>query len=359
MAGNIFGHLLQLTTFGESHGPAIGGILTGLPAGMSIDETEIQNELARRKPGQSIITTERKEEDEVQFLSGIFEQKSTGTPIGFMIQNKDHKSADYDELKNILRPSHADYTYQSKYGNRDHRGSGRASARETACRVVAGAIAKQFLGLQKIKIVAYVSQVANIKLEKTYDQLNLNQVDESMVRCPDPEISEQMIAVIQQAKNEGDSVGGIITCVIQNVPVGLGEPVFNKLHADLGHAMLGINAVKGFEYGLGFDEVTKKGSEVNDEFQEKDGKIITKTNYSGGIQGGISNGMDIYFRVAFKPISTIKKTQRTLSTDGDSILFEAEGRHDPCVLPRAVPIVEAMAALVLADHSLLNRTSQL
>ena len=359
MAGNIFGHLLQLNTFGESHGPAIGGILTGLPAGMSIDETEIQNELARRKPGQSIITTERKEEDEVQFLSGIFEQKSTGTPIGFMIQNKDHKSADYDELKNILRPSHADYTYQSKYGNRDHRGSGRASARETACRVVAGAIAKQFLGLQKIKIVAYVSQVANIKLEKTYDQLNLNQVDESMVRCPDPEISEQMIAVIQQAKNEGDSVGGIITCVIQNVPVGLGEPVFNKLHADLGHAMLGINAVKGFEYGLGFDEVTKKGSEVNDEFQEKDGKIITKTNYSGGIQGGISNGMDIYFRVAFKPISTIKKTQRTLSTDGDSILFEAEGRHDPCVLPRAVPIVEAMAALVLADHSLLNRTSQL
>jgi chorismate synthase len=359
MAGNIFGHLLQLTTFGESHGPAIGGILTGLPAGMSIDETEIQNELARRKPGQSIITTERKEEDEVQFLSGIFEQKSTGTPIGFMIQNKDHKSADYDELKNILRPSHADYTYQSKYGNRDHRGSGRASARETACRVVAGAIAKQFLGLQKIKIVAYVSQVANIKLEKTYDQLNLNQVDESMVRCPDPEISEQMIAVIQHAKNEGDSVGGIITCVIQNVPVGLGEPVFNKLHADLGHAMLGINAVKGFEYGLGFDEVTKKGSEVNDEFQEKDGKIITKTNYSGGIQGGISNGMDIYFSVAFKPISTIKKTQRTLSTDGDSILFEAEGRHDPCVLPRAVPIVEAMAALVLADHSLLNRTSQL
>jgi chorismate synthase len=326
---------------------------------MSIDETEIQNELARRKPGQSIITTERKEEDEVQFLSGIFEQKSTGTPIGFMIQNKDHKSADYDELKNILRPSHADYTYQSKYGNRDHRGSGRASARETACRVVAGAIAKQFLGLQKIKIVAYVSQVANIKLEKTYDQLNLNQVDESMVRCPDPEISEQMIAVIQHAKNEGDSVGGIITCVIQNVPVGLGEPVFNKLHADLGHAMLGINAVKGFEYGLGFDEVTKKGSEVNDEFQEKDGKIITKTNYSGGIQGGISNGMDIYFSVAFKPISTIKKTQRTLSTDGDSILFEAEGRHDPCVLPRAVPIVEAMAALVLADHSLLNRTSQL
>jgi chorismate synthase len=224
---------------------------------------------------------------------------------------------------------------------------------------VAGAIAKQFLGLQKIKIVAYVSQVANIKLEKTYDQLNLNQVDESMVRCPDPEISEQMIAVIQHAKNEGDSVGGIITCVIQNVPVGLGEPVFNKLHADLGHAMLGINAVKGFEYGLGFDEVTKKGSEVNDEFQEKDGKIITKTNYSGGIQGGISNGMDIYFSVAFKPISTIKKTQRTLSTDGDSILFEAEGRHDPCVLPRAVPIVEAMAALVLADHSLLNRTSQL
>jgi chorismate synthase len=359
MAGNTFGHILQLTTFGESHGAAIGGILTGLPAGLIIDEKKIQAELGRRKPGQSIITTERKEEDEVQFLSGIFNQKSTGVPIGFIIHNKDHKSADYDQLKDIFRPSHADYTYQEKYGHRDHRGSGRASARETACRVVGGAIAKQLLDLQQVKIFAYVSQVAHIATPKTYQELQLTTIDNSMVRCPDPEVSDQMIELIQLAKEEGDSLGGIITCVIQNVPVGLGEPVFNKLHADLGHAMLGINAVKGFEYGLGFNEVTKKGSEINDEFYEKDGKVLTRTNYSGGIQGGISNGMDIYFRIAFKPISTIKKTQRTISTEHDSILFEAEGRHDPCVLPRAVPIVEAMAALVIADHLLMNRTSQL
>lgn len=359
MAGNTFGHILQLTTFGESHGPAIGGILTGLPAGLIIDLEFIQNELARRKPGQSIITTERKEEDEVHILSGIFEEKSTGTPIGFYINNKDHKSGDYEELKNILRPSHADYTYKEKYGNRDHRGSGRASARETACRVVGGALAKQFIAAQHIKIYAYVSQVGNIKLEKKYQELDLEKTEESMVRCPDKETSDKMIDLIQLAKNEGDSLGGIITCVIKNVPVGLGEPVFNKLHADLGHAMLGINAVKGFEYGMGFEEVTKKGSEVNDEFYEQEGKIFTRSNYSGGIQGGISNGMDIYFRIAFKPISTIKKTQRTLSTDKDSILFEAEGRHDPCVLPRAVPIVEAMAALVIADHILLNRSSKL
>jgi len=359
MAGNTFGHILQLTTFGESHGIAIGGILTGLPAGLNIDLEFIQNELARRKPGQSIITTDRKEEDEVHFLSGMFEGKSTGTPIGFYINNKDHKSGDYEELKNILRPSHADYTYKEKYGNRDHRGSGRASARETACRVVGGAIAKQFIALQNTKVYAYVSQVGNLKLEKKYQDLHLDTIDDSMVRCPDKEMSDKMIEIIQQAKNEGDSLGGIITCVIKNVPVGLGEPVFNKLHADLGFAMLGINAVKGFEYGMGFEEVTKKGSEVNDEFYEQDGKILTRTNYSGGIQGGISNGMDIYFRIAFKPISTIKKTQRTLSTDNDSILFEAEGRHDPCVLPRAVPIVEAMAALVIADHLLLNRSSKL
>jgi len=359
MAGNTFGHILQLTTFGESHGPAIGGILTGLPAGLVIDQKKVQKELGRRKPGQSIITTDRKEEDQVEFLSGIFNEKSTGVPIGFMIKNKDHKSADYDELKNIFRPSHADYTYQEKYGNRDHRGSGRASARETACRVVAGAIAKQYLEKQSINIYAYVSQVANIKVKKTYQELDLTKVDDSMVRCPDTEVSDQMIELIKAAKEDGDSLGGIITCVIQNVPVGLGEPVFNKLHADLGHAMLGINAVKGFEIGLGFEEVTKKGSEVNDEFYEKDGKVLTRSNYSGGIQGGISNGMDIYFRVAFKPISTIKKTQRTLSTDHDSILFEAEGRHDPCVLPRAVPIVEAMAALVIADHSLINLGSKI
>ncbi len=359
MAGNTFGHILQLTTFGESHGIAIGGILSGLPSGLDIDQEFIQNELARRKPGQSIITTERKEEDTVHILSGIFEGRSTGTPIGFYINNKDHKSGDYEELKNILRPSHADYTYKEKYGNRDHRGSGRASARETACRVVGGAIAKQLLLLQDIKVYAYVSQVAHLELKKKYTELDLEKIDDSMVRCPDKEMSDKMIELIQAAKNEGDSVGGIINCVIKNVPVGLGEPVFNKLHADLGHAMLGINAVKGFEYGMGFEEITKKGSEVNDEFYEEGGKILTRTNYSGGIQGGISNGMDIYCRIAFKPISTIKKTQRTLSADKDSILFEAEGRHDPCVLPRAVPIVEAMAALVIADHILLNRTSKL
>ncbi len=359
MSGNTFGHILQLTTFGESHGPAIGGILAGLPSGMVIRQDKVQEELNRRRPGQSIITTERKEEDKVQFLSGIFEEKSTGAPIGFMIHNKDHQSKDYDQLQHIFRPSHADYTYQTKYGNRDHRGSGRASARETANWVVAGAIAKQFLAIQSISIYAYVSQVANIKTSKKPNELDLSTIDHSMVRCPDKEVSDQMIALITSAKEEGDSLGGIITCIIQNVPVGLGEPVFNKLHADLGHAMLSINAVKGFEYGLGFDEVTKKGSEVNDEFYEKDGKVFTKTNYSGGIQGGISNGMNIEFRIAFKPISTIKKTQRTLSTDHDSILFEAEGRHDPCVLPRAVPIVEAMAALVIADHSLMNRNSQL
>lgn len=359
MAGNTFGHILQLTTFGESHGPAIGGILTGLPAGLMISEKNIQDELGRRKPGQSIITTDRKEEDQVHFLSGIFDQESTGVPIGFIIHNKDQKSSDYNELKNIFRPSHADFTYQEKYGNRDHRGSGRASARETACRVVAGAIAKQYLALAGITIHAYVSQVATLKTNKKYQELDLSKIDESMVRCPDNEVSDQMIELIKAAKEDGDSLGGIITCVIQNVPVGLGEPVFNKLHADLGHAMLGINAVKGFEYGLGFEEVVKKGSEINDEFIKKDGKIITKTNFSGGIQGGISNGMDIYFRVAFKAVSTIKKTQRTVSTEGDSILFEAEGRHDPCVLPRAVPIVEAMAALVLADHSLMSKNSKL
>jgi len=359
MAGNTFGHLLQLTTFGESHGPAIGGIITGLPAGLTISEKKIQAELERRKPGQSIITTDRKEEDKVKILSGIFQKKSTGVPIGFTIQNKDHKSADYDELKDIFRPSHADYTYQEKYGIRDHRGSGRASARETACRVVAGAIAKQFLETKKVSVHAYVSQVATIKTNKTYRELDLSLTDASMVRCPDPEVSDKMIELIELAKKEGDSLGGIITCVIKNVPVGLGEPVFNKLHADLGHAMLGINAVKGFEFGMGFEEVTKKGSEVNDEFYEENGKVLTRTNYSGGIQGGISNGMDIYFRVAFKAISTIKKTQRTLSTSNESILFEAEGRHDPCVLPRAVPIVEAMAALVIADHALMNRTSRI
>lgn len=359
MSGNSIGHILKLTTFGESHGPAIGGILDGVPAGMELSIDKIQTELSRRRPGQSLITTKRKEDDKVEFHSGIFDHKTTGAPIGFLINNKDHKSSEYDELKDIFRPSHADYTFQKKYGLRDYRGSGRASARETACRVVGGSIAKQILEESKVSISAYVSQVGTIKTEKNYNDLDLSKIDDSMVRCPDAAVSDKMVELIKSVQQDGDSLGGIITGVIQNVPIGLGEPVFHKLHADLGHALLGINAVKGFDFGMGFDQVDKLGSKVNDEFRVENDKIYTNTNYSGGIQGGISNGMDIYFRLAFKPISTIKKTQRTVSKYGDSVLFEAEGRHDPCVLPRAVPIVEAMAAMVIADHYLLSRTNKL
>lgn len=359
MGGNTIGHILQLTTFGESHGEAMGGILTGLPAGLVIDPAFIQAEMDRRKPGQSAITTQRKESDTVKLLSGIFEDKTTGTPIGFIIPNEDQRSPDYEHLKDTYRPSHADYTYEVKYGLRDYRGGGRASARETACRVAAGALAKIFLTRNNIRISAYVSQVGKIKLEKNYSELDLSETEKNIVRCPDAETAQAMIGLIEETRKQGDSLGGIITCIIRNVPAGLGEPVFNKLHADLGHAMLGINAVKGFEYGMGFEGIEKKGSEVNDIFEKTGDHIRTKTNHSGGIQGGISNGMDILFRVAFKPVATILQPQPGIDKDGNEKIMEGKGRHDPCVVPRAVPIVEAMAALVIADHQLMARTNKL
>ncbi|MEP3210111.1 MAG: chorismate synthase [Maribacter sp.] len=354
MAGNTFGNLFKLTTFGESHGVAIGGVLDGCPAGLEIDLDAIQRELDRRKPGQSAIVTQRKEPDTVEFYSGIFEGKTTGTPIGFAIHNTNQKSKDYSHIKDSYRPSHADYVYDQKYGFRDYRGGGRSSARETASRVVAGAIAKQMLA--KIKINAFVSQVGDMRLEKDYKELNLALTESNPVRCPDPEMAEQMEAYIKEVRKEGDTIGGIISCVIQNVPVGLGEPVFDKLHAELGKAMLSINAVKGFEYGSGFEGVKMKGSVHNDQFNT-DGS--TKTNHSGGVQGGISNGMDIYFKVAFKPVATVIQGYETIDKDGNTVQTQGKGRHDPCVVPRAVPIVEAMAALVLADYTLLNRTIKL
>ena len=362
MAGNTFGTLFRLTTFGESHGTAIGGILDGCPAGLMIDLEFINSELQRRKPGQSHITTQRKEEDHVKFLSGIFEGKTTGHPIGFTIENTNQKSGDYEHIKNAYRPSHADFTYQEKYGIRDYRGGGRSSARETACRIVGGAIAKLVLQHHHVSIQAYVSQVGSIKLTKNYQDLNLSQTEESIVRCPDKEIAEQMISYIEDIRKQGDTIGGIVSCVIKGTPIGLGEPVFDKLHADLGKAMLSINAVKGFEYGEGFHSVNFKGSEMNDVFVPFDStegakKNITKTNHSGGIQGGISNGEDIYFNVAFKPVATIMQEQQTIDKDGNETSIKGKGRHDPCVLPRAVPIVESMAALVLADFVLRNRTS--
>ena len=351
MAGNSFGNLFKLSTFGESHGEAIGGVIDGCPSGIELDFDSIQNELNRRKPGQSKIVTQRKEPDEVRFLSGIFEGKTTGTPIGFIIENTNQKSHDYSHIKDVYRPSHADYVYDKKYGHRDYRGGGRSSARETASRVVAGAIAKQMLS--NIKFNAYVSSVGDIFLVKPYQDLDLDNTENNIVRCPDDAIAEQMITRIQEIRKQGDTIGGTVTCVIKNVPVGLGEPVFDKLHADLGKAMLSINAVKGFEYGSGFCGANMKGSEHNDLFNE-DG--TTKTNLSGGIQGGISNGMDIYFRVAFKPVATIMQDQETIDSKGNKAEMQGKGRHDPCVVPRAVPIVEAMAALVLADYSLINKT---
>jgi len=354
MAGNTFGNLFKLTTFGESHGVAIGGVLDGCPAGLEIDLGAIQKELDRRKPGQSAIVTQRKEPDTVEFYSGIFEGKTTGTPIGFAIHNTNQKSRDYSHIKDSYRPSHADYVYDQKYGFRDYRGGGRSSARETASRVVAGAIAKQMLA--KIKINAFVSQVGDMRLEKDYKELNLALTESNPVRCPDPEMAAQMEAYIKEVRKEGDTIGGIISCVIQNVPVGLGEPVFDKLHAELGKAMLSINAVKGFEYGSGFEGVKMKGSAHNDQFNV-DGS--TKTNHSGGVQGGISNGMDIYFNVAFKPVATVIQGYETIDKDGNTVQTQGKGRHDPCVVPRAVPIVEAMVALVLADYTLLNRTIKL
>ena len=354
MAGNTFGNFFKLTTFGESHGEAMGGVIDGCPAGVSIDLDAIENQMMRRRPGQSAIVTQRKEADTVRFLSGIFEGKTTGSPIGFIIENTNQKSADYTHIKDSYRPSHADYTFDKKYGHRDYRGGGRSSARETACRVAAGAIASQLLGT--IAITGYVSSVGDLTLEKPYQELDFNRVDSNVVRCPDAEMASKMIAKIKEVKKQGDTIGGIITCVIQNVPVGLGEPVFDKLHAQLGKAMLSINAVKGFEFGSGFKGATMNGSEHNDLFNE-DG--TTKSNLSGGVQGGISNGMDIYFRVAFKPVATIMQKQQTINSKGEKVEMQGKGRHDPCVVPRAVPIVEAMAALTIADFWLANKLSKL
>lgn len=351
MAGNSYGTLFRITTFGESHGESLGGIIDGCPPGLELDLNAIYLDLQRRKPGQSSIVSQRKEEDEVQLLSGIFEGKTTGTPIGFIIKNTNQKPADYSHISDTYRPSHADYVYEKKYGLRDYRGGGRSSARETASRVVAGAVAKQIL--TNVKINAYVSSVGTIEINKPYQELDFSNIESNAVRCPDPETAEKMENHILEVKKQGDTIGGTITCVIQNVPIGLGEPVFDKLHAELGKAMLSINAVKGFEYGSGFKGTLMKGSEHNDLYNS-DG--TTKTNLSGGIQGGISNGMDIYFKVAFKPVATLIQKQEVLSADNRIVEQQGKGRHDPCVVPRAVPIVEAMAAIVLADFYLLNKT---
>ena len=354
MAGNTFGKLFKLTTFGESHGEALGGIIDGCPAGIELNFEAIQHEMQRRKPGQSSIVTQRKEADEVQFLSGIFEGKTTGTPIGFIIPNTNQKSEDYSHIKDSYRPSHADYVYEKKYGIRDYRGGGRSSARETASRVAAGAIAKQII--PEIKINAFVSSVGELFVDKPYQDLDFSLTESTAVRCPDLATAEKMETYIKEIKKQGDTVGGTVTCIIQNVPLGLGEPVFDKLHAELGKAMLSINAVKGFELGSGFCGARMKGSDHNDLYNA-DG--TTKTNLSGGIQGGISNGMDIYFRVAFKPVATLIQKQEVLTKTGELIEQQGKGRHDPCVVPRAVPIVEAMAALVVADYVLLNKASNI
>lgn len=351
---NTIGQLFRLTTYGESHGVAIGGIIDGCPAGLSLDLEFIQNELDRRKPGQSSITTPRKESDTVQFYSGIFEGKTTGAPIGFVIPNSDTKSQDYNHLKNTFRPSHSDYSYTNKYGFRDYRGGGRSSARETANWVVAGAIAKQLLS--EIQINAFVSSVGTVSIGKSYEQLDFSKIESNIIRCPDKLTADKMIALVEQVRDDGDTIGGVISCVVQNVPKGLGEPIFDKLHANLGKALLSINAVKGVEFGSGFCSTEMRGSQHNDIFNP-DGS--TQTNLSGGIQGGISNGMDIYFRVAFKPVSTLMKEQKSVDDKGQEIVLDGKGRHDPCVLPRAVPVVEAMTALVLADFHLLNKNSKL
>jgi chorismate synthase len=356
--GNTFGKIFTITTFGESHGPAIGVTIDGCPAGLPIDEGLIQAELNRRKPGQSKITTQRKEDDAFEILSGVFEGKSTGTPIALLIRNEDQRSRDYAHIAETFRPSHADYTYEAKYGNRDYRGGGRSSARETAARVAAGAIAKALLNTFGIKIQAYVSQVGELKAPP-YQSMDLAQTENNIVRCPDAVTAEKMIALIDQVRLDRDTIGGIVTCVITNAMPGLGEPVFDKLHADLGKAMLSINAVKGFEYGSGFNGIHLRGSQHNDEFFNDGNRIRTRTNHSGGIQGGISNGEDIYFNVAFKPVATIMQDQATVDKAGNEAVVSGKGRHDPCVLPRAVPIVEAMAALVLADFILRNKTSKL
>ncbi len=357
--GNSFGKKFTVTTFGESHGPAIGVIIDGCPAGLEIDTGFLQSELDRRRPGQSSITTQRKEQDIPEILSGVFKGRTTGTPIAIVIRNTNQKSADYEHIAGKFRPSHADYTYQVKYGIRDYRGGGRSSARETAARVAAGAIAKMFLKKMQVRIRAWVSQVGPVKLEKPYQQLDLERAEENIVRCPDKAVAEKMIRFIDETRKKRDTIGGVVSCVIRGVVPGLGEPVFDKLHADLGKAMLSINAVKGFEYGSGFEGVELYGSEHNDLFEIMDKKVRTKTNFSGGIQGGISNGEDIYFRTAFKPVATIMQDQESVDEAGNICIVSGKGRHDPCVVPRAVPIVEAMAAIVLADHYLLNMGSKL
>ncbi len=359
MAGNSYGQIFKITTFGESHGRGLGVIIDGCPAGLELDEVFIQNELARRRPGQSNIVTQRKEADKAEILSGVFEGKTTGTPISMVIYNADAKSNDYSHIADKFRPSHADYTYHVKYGVRDYRGGGRSSARETAARVAAGAIAKLLLKHFGIEILSYVSQVGTVKVEKTYQELDFDLVENTPVRCPDLEKAAEMIDLIKAVRKDGDTIGGIVTAVIKNCPSGLGEPAFDKLHAELGKAMLSINACKGFEYGSGFDGVTMRGSEHNDIFVNEDGKIITTTNHSGGIQGGISNGMDIYFRVAFKPVATIIAAQDSLNEAGEKVEVVGKGRHDPCVLPRAVPIVEAMAALTIADFLLRQKAAKI
>ena len=356
--GNSFGKFFRLTTFGESHGAAIGGVIDGCPAGIELDFEKIQKQLDKRKSGQSKITTQRKESDKVEFLSGIFEGKTTGTPIGFIIKNEDAKSKDYSHIKDAFRPSHADFTYQAKYGIRDYRGGGRSSARETTNWVVAGAVAQQFLDKVGVKVTAYVSAIGSIKMNKCYKDLDLSLIDRNIVRCPDSEYAEKMISEIEKIKKEGDTTGGEITVIASGVPVGWGEAVFDKLHADIGKSMLSINAVHGFKYGFGgVDIASSRGSDVNDIIIDKSGK--TKTNYSGGIQGGISNGNDIYCEVFFKPVATIMQKQESIDADGSLVEIEGKGRHDACVVPRAVPIVESMLALTLVDHYLISKTNKL
>ena len=357
---NTIGTLFRLTSFGESHGAAIGGVIDGMPAGIEVDVAFIQSELARRKPGQSNLTTARKEADEVELLSGIFEGRTTGTPIGFLVRNTNQHSQDYEEMRSVYRPSHADFTYEQKYGIRDHRGGGRSSARETISRVVAGAFAKLALRQLGITVQAYTQQVGNIVLPGSYLDYDLDKTEQNPVRCPDEKVAEQMSRLILQVKSEGDTIGGVIACVVRGCPVGLGEPVFGKLQAQLGAAMLSINAVKGFEYGLGFAGASGRGSEQNDVFvPDEKGGITTRTNNSGGIQGGISNGQDIYFRVAFKPVATLLREQETVDRDGSPTRLTARGRHDACVLPRAVPVVEAMAAITILDAYLLNKSTRI
>ena len=356
---NIFGNVFTLSTFGESHGEAIGGVVDGMPAGVDIDLDFIQQELNRRRPGQSKITTSRQESDSVEILSGVFEGKSTGCPIGFIVRNSNQRSEDYENMRDVFRPSHADFTYYNKYGLRDHRGGGRSSARETISRCVGGALAKLALRKLGIRITAYTSQVGDIVIDRDYSHYDFDEIERNIVRCPDAEKAGRMVALIDQVKQEGDTIGGVISCVVQGCPIGLGEPAFDKLHAALGAAMLSINAVKGFEYGEGFDGVSARGSEQNDIFVSKDGTIHTLTNHSGGIQGGISNGNDIFFRVAFKPVATLLRPQPTVNAQGQENTLAVKGRHDPCVLPRAVPVVEAMAAMTILDFYLLHKTVHL